>query len=116
MSYLFQQMMDDCVMMDKISVPDGIGGFVREWHEGAAFQASIEKQSANQTVVAEKADYDVRYLVTTDRNTLLDFHDVIKRVEDGAIFRIVVPSADKKTPRVATFAFAQAEAERWELA
>ena len=113
---LYERMMDDCVMMDKVSTPDGIGGFTRSWTEGAPLKASIEKQSANQITVAEQDDYGVRYLVTTNRNTLLDFHDVIKRVEDGAIFRIVVPSADKKTPQVATFSFAQAEAERWELA
>lgn len=114
MSYLFERMMVDCVIMDKISVPDGIGGSVREWHEGAPIRASIDKQTATQVTVGEKADYDVRYLITTNRNTLLEFHDIIKRVEDGALFQVLVPSTDKKTPTVATFAFAQAEAKRLE--
>ena len=113
---LWQAMMDDCVMMDKTSVPDGIGGFVNDWQEGAAFKASIEKQSAQTVVIAEQDDYSVRYLITTNKSTLLDFHDVLKRTEDGAIFRIIAPSADKKTPGVASFQFAQAEAERWHLA
>ena len=108
--------MDDCVMMDKTSIPDGIGGFTHSWAEGAPFKASIETRDGQEISIGEKADFTVRYLITTNRTTLLGFHDVLKRVEDGAVFRVVVPSTDKKTPKVATFAFAQAEAERWELA
>lgn len=113
---LIDAFMEECVMMDKASIPDGIGGFVHEWQEGAAFQAAIVKDNTLEARVAEKDGVTELYTVTVARNLPLEYHDVFKRRSDGAIFRVTSNVTDSKTPKVASFAFGQVSAERWELA
>lgn len=113
---LIDAFMEDCVMMDKLSLPDGIGGFVPTWQEGAAFQAAIVKDNTLEARVAEKDGVTELYTVTVARNLPLEYHDVFKRRSDGAIFRATSNVIDSKTPKVASFAFGQVSAERWELA
>lgn len=103
-------------MMVKAQLPDGIGGNVHEWQEGAAFQAAIVKDNTLEARVAEKDGVTELYTVTVARNLPLEYHDVFKRRSDGAIFRVTSNITDSKTPKVASFAFGQVSAERWELA
>lgn len=105
----------DVVMMDKITAPDGMGGIVRVWAEGAPFRAVIVKDSTLAARVAEKEGVTELYTVTTDKDIELDYHDVFKRVSDGAIFRVTSNVADSKTPSVASFQIGQVTAERWVL-
>ncbi len=106
----------ECVMMDKISTPDGIGGFVYEWTEGAHFEAAIVKNNTMQATIAEHEGVTELYTLTFAKNLPLEFHDVLKRVSDGAVFRVTSNPSDSSTPSVATFQFAQVSAERWKLA
>ncbi len=105
----------DCVMMDKVSIPDGIGGFTYTWKEGAAFQAAIVKNNTLDAIIAEKEGVTELYTVTVSKNLPLEFHDVFKRLEDGAVFRATSNITDSKTPGVASFQFGQVNAERWVL-
>lgn len=105
----------DVVMMDKITAPDGMGGIVRVWTEGAPFRAAIIKDSTLAARVAEKEGVTELYTVTVDGDIELDYHDVFKRVSDGAVFRVTSNIADSKTPSVASFQIGQVTAERWVL-
>lgn len=106
---------ESCVMMDKVSVPDGEGGFTTKWQEGAEFQAAIVKDSSLEARVAEKDGLTNVYTVTTSPNAALDYHDVFKRVRDGQCFRVTSNGDDKRTPSVASFQFEQVSAEEWVL-
>ena len=55
------------------------------------------------------------YTVTTRRSTVLEFHDVFKRLSDGTIFRATSNGADKQSPKTGTLDMCQVTAERWEL-
>lgn len=110
---LIDAFMTDCVMLDKASVPDGIGGFVHEWRDGAAFQAAIVKDNTMEAKIAEKDGLTELYTVTFDKALPLEYHDAFKRVEDGAVFRVTSNVTDSKTPKVASFQFGQVSAERW---
>lgn len=113
---LIDVFMTDCVMMYKVPVADGIGGFVHEWHDGAPFQAAIVKDNTLDARVAEKEGVTELYTVTFDKNLPIEFHDVFKRLDDGAVFRATSNVTDSRTPSVATFQFGQVSAERWKLA
>ena len=105
-----------CKYMTKTKASDGIGGYVNTWTEGASFNAAIVKNSTIEAKIAEKQGVTEVYTVTVDSNVSLDYHDVFKRVSDGAIFRVTSNDIDSKPPSVATFSFNQVSAERWELA
>lgn len=112
---LFETFMEPCVLMERKRVPDGEGGFVVSWTEGAEIEAAIIMDNSTEARAAEHDGMTSVYTVTTRPTAALDYHDVIKRLSDGRIFRITSDSSDKMTPNVATFQFRQASAERWEL-
>jgi len=113
---LYEYFMRDCVFVEKKHVPDGEGGLTTEWVPGTdTFRAAIIKDSSLQARVAEKEGVSSVYTVTTEKTVPLDFHDVIKRLDDGTIFRITTKSKDGDTPSVASFQFTQALAEEWSL-
>ena len=105
----------ECVIMNKTKTADGIGGFINVWAAGDSFMAAIIKDSTMEAKIAEKQGVTEVYTVTVDKSLGLEYHDVFKRVSDGAIFRVTSNVTDSQTPKVATFQFGQVSAERWEL-
>lgn len=112
---LIDTMKVSCTMLDKTTSPDGQGGIISAWVEGATFSAAIVKDSSMQARIAEKQGVTELYTVTVDKGIDLDYHDVFKRNEDGAIFRVTSNVDDSRTPKVASFQFGQVTAEKWVL-
>lgn len=103
------------VMIDKVTVPDGRGGYTTEWKDGADFKAAIVFDSSMQARVGEKAGVTSLYTVTTNRSVNLQYHDVFRRESDKKIFRVTSDGDDNKTPPSATLDMRQVSAEEWEL-
>lgn len=112
---LIDAFMEQYTMMDRVSVPDGVGGFTRTWQEGAAFQGALVKNATTEAVIAERQGIAQIYSLTFPKDLPIGYHDVFRRVSDGAVFRATSDATDSKTPKVSTFQFAQVTAERWEL-
>ena len=112
---LLSQSYEDVVLMDKRREPDGEGGFITDWVESVVFQAAITFDTSMESRIAEKQGVSSRYTVTTPKSAKLEYHDVIKRKNDGKIFRITSDGDDKVTPGSASFQFAQVTAEEWVL-
>lgn len=110
---LLTQAMEDVVMLEKRRVPDGEGGFTTDWADGARFKAAISFDSSIEARTAEKQGVTSRYTITAPLNAKLEYHDVIKRLRDGKIFRITSDGDDVQTPASASFQFLQVEAEEW---
>lgn len=107
---------EPCVLVEKKRVPDGEGGFTATWVDGAAFMASIVLDTSTQAVIAEKQGMTKIYRVTTDKNAILDYHDVFRRTSDGETFRVTSDGRDVKTPtNSAITPFSQVTAEPWTL-
>ena len=112
---LIDEAMTTVVLMEKTRQPDGEGGFITEWVDGVAFEAAITFDTSMKSRIAEKQGVTSRYTVTTNKNAKLEFHDVIRRLNDGKVFRISSDGDDVQTPDRATFQFLQVEAEEWVL-
>ena len=111
---LLTQAMEDAVLMEKRREPDGEGGFLPAvWVDGAKFKAAITFDSSMQARTAEKDGVTSLYTVTVPKNAKLEYHDVIKRLEDGKVFRITSDGDDKMTPESASFQVIQVTAEEW---
>lgn len=115
MSMLDNFLQEKCVLLEKKRVSDGAGGWLVEWEEGAEFDAAIILDTSMQSRIAEKEGVTSVFTVTTRRSTPLSFHDVFKRLSDGAIFRATSNGADKQSPKISSLDMSQATAERWEL-
>ena len=112
---LLDSAMVDCVMLDRKSRPNGVGGFIYDWVEGATFKAAIVFDSSIEARTAEQLGVKSLYTVTTNKALTLKFNDVFKRLSDGKIFRVTSDGDDKKTPDSAKLNMRQVNAEEFEL-
>lgn len=112
---LLDSMRDPCVMMDKRTVSDGMGGFTTVWTEGATFDATIIKNNSNEAVVGQQQGMSELFTVVVDKSITLDYHDVFKRVSDGQTFRLTSSTLDSAAPERSTIPIAKATCERWSL-
>lgn len=112
---LYEAMMEDCALMEKVRTPDGMGGWKTTWQEGAEIKAAIDKDETLQGIIAEKDGITELYTITVDRSLPLEFHDVIKRKSDGQIFRVTSNIKDNTSPVFSAINFGQVRAEAWVL-
>lgn len=114
MSLLTEQM-EKCIMIDKQTRPDGYGGMITTWTEGAEFDSAITFDTSIEARVGEAQGVTSRYTVVTSRRVILQYHDVLKRVRDGKILRITSDGDDKYTPASASLDMRVVTAEEWEI-
>lgn len=110
---LLEQAMSDVVFLEKVRTPDGEGGFINAWNEGAPFKAAITFDTSIQARTAAQQGVTSLYTVTTRKNIVLEYHDVFKCKSDGKIFRVTSDGDDKHTPASASLNMRQVTAEEW---
>lgn len=100
--------------LEKTRIPDGEGGFITNWTDGAEFMASITFDDSMQARIGDKLGVTSMYKVTTSKRNKLEYHDVIKRLSDGKVLRITSDGDDVQTPPSAQFGqYLQVTAEEW---
>lgn len=112
---LLDEMMGKCILMNKIHEADGYGGTKTTWTDGPEINAAIVLNSSMESRIAEKQGVTALYTITTNKAVNLQYHDVLKRLEDGKIFRVTSDGDDNKTPKSATLNMRNVTAEEWEL-
>ena len=112
---LLDSMMDQCMMLDKVSVSDGMGGFTWTWTEGATYSATIVKNGDAETRVAEVNGAAEQFTVIVNRGITLEYHDVFKRLRDNSVFRVTGRTMDNEAPDASTVQIAKVQAERWSI-
>lgn len=112
---LLDTMKEACVVMDKTTAYDGMGGFTPTWTEGAEFFAVIRKDSTPEEIVAQQQGAAETFTIIVDRSVPLEYHDVFKRISDGAVFRLTSNTKDAAAPGRSTIPIAKATCERWVL-
>lgn len=111
---LLEEAMTKCTLMDKRTTPDGYGGYISTWSEGAEFSAAIVLDTSIEAKVAESQGVTGIYTITTSKALNLQYHDVFKRQQDGKLFRVTSDGDDKRTPASASIDMRQVSAEELE--
>ena len=112
---LLSERMEKCVIMDRTTTSDGLGGFETVWTEGAEIECAIVFDTSTESRIADKLGVTSLYTITTTKNVALNYHDIIKRKSDSKVFRITSDGDDKYTPNSATLNMRQVTAEEWRL-
>lgn len=99
---LLSDSMENCIVMDKRTVPDGRGGFTAAYVEGAPFDAAITLDTSTMARIAEKDGVKNLYTVVTSRNVSLEPKTIFKRVRDNKMFKVTSDGDDKATPKSAS--------------
>jgi len=112
---LLTDAMETCTILNRQIEPDGMGGYIATWAEGATFDAAITFDTSIQARVADKQGVTSLYTVTTRKALTLEYHDVFRRESDSKIFRVTSDGDDKYTPASASLNMRQVTAEEWSL-
>lgn len=114
MKSLMMKSFEPFMFLEQKMQEDGEGGFVNVWAEGVTIDASATFDTSIEARSAEKLGVKSLYTITMKKNIPIEYHNVLKRLSDGKIFRITSDGNDKKTPESATFQVQQVTAEEWE--
>jgi hypothetical protein len=112
---LVDNAMELTIIMDKRTIPDGYGGYKTIYTEGAEIMVAYSFDTSTEARIAAQQGVENRYTLTTKRSINLQYHDVVKRVKDGKIFRITSSGDDNYTPNTSGLDLRQVEAEQWEI-
>lgn len=112
---LLKEAMTACCYVNRSVVPDGYGGTTTQWTDGAEFDAAFTLDVSTQARTAQAQGVHNVYTITTHKNIVLLFHDVIRRYSDNKVFRITSNGTDKATPESAHLNMRAVSAEEWSL-
>lgn len=102
-------------ILDKTTSPDGYGGVIVSWKDGAPISAAAVLNQSTGALVAQAMTEKSTYTITTRKNVTLMYHDVIRRESDKKVFRITSDGTDMKTPPTANLDMRNVTAEEWSL-
>lgn len=112
---LLDEAFEDYVILNKIKTDDGYGGTETVWQDGATIKGAMVFNTSMQARVAGSQGVTSVYTLTTRKNLTLEYHDVLRRVRDGKIFRVTSDGDDSYTPASATLDMRQVTCEEWKL-
>lgn len=104
-----------CVLMEKKRVPDGAGGYIVEWKEGAEFTNYQAMDTSMEARRAEKEGVTSLYSALVDKAVPIEYNDVFKDKSTGETYRVTSDPKDKQAPRSSTLPLKYFTAERWAL-
>ena len=112
---LVSEAMEASNIMDKTTIPDGRGGVITKYVEGAEIDVAYSFDTSTQARIGESEGAINRFTLTTKKSVVLQFHDVVKRKKDGKVFRVTSNGDENYTPASASLNMRQVEAEKWEI-
>ena len=112
---LYLDALEPCVIMDKTTVPDGYGGVVTVWVEGAEVEAAITPDGGVEQLIAQQRGWSGSYTVLTSKSVVFQYGDVFKRKSDNKTFRVKSDGKDNKTPQSAALDARMVKAEDYEI-
>lgn len=89
---------ESLVMLDRRTVPDGLGGFTVEWQDGAPFTAVMTQPNSGTAEIAQAIAESKTYKIVTATNITLHKDDYFRRVRDGKTFKILNGNTDRLAP------------------
>lgn len=104
-----------CVLMEKKRVPDGAGGYIVEWTEGAEFTNYQALDTSMEARRAEKEGVTSLYSALVDKSVPIEYNDVFKDKTTGETYRVTSNPEEKVAPRSSTLPLKYFTAERWAL-
>lgn len=92
-----------CVLLEKSRTPDGAGGYVTIWTDGAEFANYQMLDTSMEARRAEKEGVTSVYSVLVQKAVPIDYNDFFRDKTTGETYRVTSEPVAKKTPRSASF-------------
>ena len=101
-----------CVLLEKSRTPDGAGGYITTWTDGAEFYNYQSLDTSMEARRAEKEGVTSVYSVLVQKAVPIDYNDFFRDETTGETYRVTSEPKDKKTPKSASFALKYFTAEK----
>lgn len=102
-------------IMEKTRIPDGIGGSKLAWRNGMEFDVAPTLDSSTEARIGEVQGLTSVYTFFVPKGLDLQDQDYIKRLKDGAVFRVKSPGTEQQAPSISAMNMEFVAAERAEL-
>lgn len=112
---LLDEYSDEYVVVNKLAVDDGYGGFVYVWQDGATFKGALAQASQNEIVVADAMGEHITHTMLIDKAINFDYHTVLRRKSDGKTFRVISRGDEVYTPASSGLNKRKISCEEWEI-
>lgn len=104
-----------CVIMEKTRVPDGEGGYIVDWTEGAEFENYQALDTSMEARRAEKEGVTSLYSALVDKAVPIEYNDYFRDTATGETYRVTSNPEEKQSPRSSTLKLKYFTAERGDL-
>lgn len=93
------------------SAPNGLGSSVETWEDGESFRGGVTHVPGTEISVAGHQALRAVPVLVHEVDAALRQDEYVRRLSDGAVFRVAGNSADMRAPAQASVAFAQVPVE-----
>lgn len=104
-----------CVLLEKTRIPDGEGGYITTWKDGAEFTNHQALDTSIEARIAEKQGLTSVYSALVDKSVPIEYGDVFRDTETGDTYRVTSDPKDKQAPRSASMQLKFFTAEEYPL-
>ena len=112
---LVENAMEKSYIIDKVTELDEYGSVITTYKDGAEIAVAYSFDTSTQARIAQQEGITNRYTLTTKKNIVLNFPDIIRRVSDNRYFKVTSKGTDNATPNSSGMSLRQVEAEEWSL-
>lgn len=103
---------EDFVLLERTQSDDELGGTAEVWQEGVTFLAGVTQVMGKEIDVCGLLAMKATPVLLHEWDVTLVQGDRVRRLRDGAEFRITGHSSDMRTPPMAGTAYCQVPIER----
>lgn len=112
---LYEQVMENCHIVDKTTVKDDRGGVETVYIEGAGIDVAFSFDNSNTVVIGNQETVTDLYTLVTYRKVVLQAGDIIERDKNGDTFKIEDNGDDSTPPAISALNMRQVKARKWKL-
>lgn len=90
-----------CVLMEKTRKPDGAGGYITDWAEGAGFLNYQALDTSMEARRAEKEGVTSVYSALVNKTVPIEYNDYFRDTSTGNTYRVTSNPEERAAPRSA---------------
>ena len=109
---MLQDYFEDFVLMERLQTEDELGGTDTTWHESIVFRGGVTQVVGKEIDPAGLLALKTSPMLLHEWDITLAQDDRVRRLSDGAEFRVLGRSGDMRTPALAGTSFCQVPVER----
>lgn len=113
---MLQDYFEDFILLERTQTADDLGGTDTVWTEGITFRGGVTQVVGKEVDPAGLLALKTVPMLLHEWDVTLVQDDHIRRISDGAEFRITGQSGDMRTPAISGMAFCQVPVERLVIA